>query len=61
MFKDIVGILKTYVIFRIKCNDTEGETLRQIKRKEAWEKGGRRALRGVSSLSLNQRTVAFQQ
>lgn len=53
MFKDIVRILKTYGMFRAKCKDKERERLRWIKDKEAWEKGGRRILREVSSLRLN--------
>lgn len=61
IFKDVVGILKTSEMFRTKSKDEERERLRQMKDKEAWEKGGRRVLREVSSLSLNLRTVAFQQ
>lgn len=61
IFKDVVGILKTSEMFRTKSKDEERERLRQMKDKEAWEKGDRRELREVSSLSLNLRTVAFQQ
>lgn len=61
MLKDVVGILKIYGMFRAKHKGTEQDRLRWIKEKEAWENGGRRILREVSSLSLNKRTVEFQQ
>lgn len=61
MLMEILWILKTYGMFRAKHKGTEQERLRWIKEKEAWENGGRRVLREVSSLSLNKRIVEFQQ
>ena len=41
-FKDIVGMWKTYGMFRIKSKDKERQRLRWIRDEGAWENGGRR-------------------
>lgn len=41
-FKDIVGMWKTYGMFRAKSEDKERERLRWIRDEQAWENGGRK-------------------